>query len=243
MQSDLFDARVLDTLDISIKSGAPKFLGFLTMDEAATADSLLRSQGAEYSFFGGYEGAERTVLCCTQGGYTPTFPVDAFTLSFRPSDTLCHRDFLGALMSLGITRESVGDILVEKGRAVIFIYHDVARYVKEQLHTVGRVGVKVSEGFVSPLPQLSKKQECSDTVASNRLDCVVSALVSCSRATAVTLITDGDVAVNSTGCKKATKTIESGDRITVRHKGRFEIISLDERSKKGRIILKYNKFI
>ena len=244
MLPELFEARVFDTLDISRKSGAPKFLGFLTMDEAATADSLLKSQGAVYSFFGGYEGAERTVLCCmADGGYTPVFPVDAFTLSYRPCDTLSHRDFLGALMSLGITRESVGDILIEKGRAVIFVYHDVARYVKEQLQTVGRVGIKVSEGFVSPLPQLSKKQECSDTIASSRLDCVVSALVSCSRTTAATLIADGDVSVNSIGCKKATKTLESGDKVTVRHKGKFEILSLDDRSKKGRIILKYNKFI
>lgn len=243
MLSELFDARVFDTLDISRKSGAPKFLGFLTMDEAATADVLLKSQGAVYSFFGGYDGAERTVLCCTDGGYTPTFPIDAFTLTFRPCDTLSHRDFLGALMSLGITRESVGDILIEKGRAVVFVYHDVARYVKEQLRTVGRVGVSVSEGFSYPLPQLSEKKECSDTVASSRLDCVVSALVSCSRATAATLIADGDVSVNSVGCKKATKTLESGDRVTVCHKGKFEILSLDDRSKKGRIILRYNKFI
>ncbi len=243
MLSELFEARVFDALDISRKSGAPKFLGFLTMDEAATADALLKAQGAVYSFFGGYEGAERTVLCCSDGGYTPSFPIDAFTLTFRPCDTLSHRDFLGALMSLGITRESVGDILIEKGRAVIFVYHDVARYVREQLRTVGRVGVTVSEGFALPLPQLSQKQECSDTVASSRLDCVVSALVSCSRAAASTLIADGEVAVNSVGCKKATKTVESGDRITVRHKGKFEILSLDDRSKKGRIILKYNKFI
>ena len=244
MQSDLFDARVFDTLNLSQKSGAPKFLGFLTMDEAATADALLRTCGAAYSFFGGYEAAERTVLCCTADErYTPTFPIDAFTLTYRPCDVLSHRDFLGALMSLGITRESVGDILIESGRAVIFVYHDVARYVKEQLSTVGRVGVTVSEGFSTPLPQLSKKTECSATVASSRLDCVVSALVSCSRTAAATLIADGDVSVNSAGCKKTTKTLESGDRVTVRRKGKFEILSLDDHSKKGRLILKYNKFI
>lgn len=244
MESEILRARVFDTLELAQKSGAPKFFGFLTAEESATADCLLKSTNTAYSFFGGYDGAERTVLCCTDSlDYTPVFPIESFTLKYRPCDRLSHRDFLGALMSLGITRASVGDILIEDGRAVIFIYKDVARYVKEQLKTVGRVGVTVSEGFIEPLPQISEKLSLSKTVASNRLDCIVSALIGCSRNNALTLIADGDVSVNSVGSKKPVKPILSGDRITIRHKGRFEIISLDDRSKKDRLILKYNKFI
>ncbi len=242
MQYDL-EARVCDTVNLARKSGAPRFLGFLTMDEAAEADALLKRQGISYSFFGGYTGAERTVLCCADCACSPVFPIDAFTISFRKCDKPSHRDFLGALMALGITRESVGDILIGEGRAVIFVRHDVSRYVSEQLDSVGRIGVKVSTGFCEPLPQLSKKEECSTTVASARLDCIVSAVTSCSRTAALDLIANGDVSINSAGCKKASVSVASGDRVTIRRKGKFEIVSVDDRSKKGRIILKYNRFI
>lgn len=84
---------------------------------------------------------------------TSMFPICGIEFSFRKCDRLTHRDFLGSLMSLGIERETVGDILVEDGRAVVFVKAELSDYVKSQISKVGRVGVKVDDADLSKLPQ------------------------------------------------------------------------------------------
>lgn len=244
MDSELLPCRVRDAYNICEKTNAPKFLGFLKPEEAAVAVDVLKPLGASFEFFGGYEGAERVMLALKPDWCEgPQYPISSFTFKYRVGDTLCHRDFLGSLMALGITRESVGDILVGEGRAVVFVTNEIARFVSTQLEKIGRVGVEITEGYLPPLPTLSQKLALSDTVASMRLDCVVAALGGFSRSVACEKIERGEVSVNSVCCDKASKVVASGDKVTVKHKGRFEIASADSYSKKGRIILKYYKYV
>ncbi len=144
MDNALFAARVNDAADICEKAQKPKFLGFLTADEAECARRLLNNRRCSTKFFGGYEGAERVMLgCFPDWDEIQDFPVSAVTFTFRKSDALRHRDFLGALMALGIKRETVGDILTEEGRAVIFVTNEVKGFVLSQVEKIGSVGVKV----------------------------------------------------------------------------------------------------
>lgn len=244
MDSGLFEARVSDTADICLRTSSPKFLGFLTSEETAVADRLLKNYGVGYSFYGGYEDAQRRYLACMPDWCEQVeFPITALTFEYRDVDKLSHRDFLGCLMALGITRESVGDILVEDGRAVVFLNSGIADHVTEQITKIGRVGVTVKRGFTSPLPNVGKLCDFSDTVPSARLDCIVAAVCSVSRSAACELIESGFVSVNSFCCEKHTKNVLGGDKITVRGKGKFIIDSLDSYTKKGRIILKYKKYM
>ncbi len=244
MDSELLPARIADAQSLCTKTSSPKFLGFLTPAETAAAVDCLKNADCSYRFFGGYDGAERVILALLPDWCDEVqFPIIPFTFKYRECDTLTHRDFLGALMALGITRESVGDILVERGRAVAFISRDISKYVASQTQKVGSVGVNVTEGCTFPLPSMSKKAAFTDTVASLRLDGVVAALCGFSRNAAAEHIQNGEVSVNSVCCQKTTRVVAAGDVITVRHKGRFEIDNTDQLSKKGRIILKYNKYI
>ena len=243
MDIKLLPARIDDLKQLCAKTNSPKFIGFLTADELAVAVRQFKA-GEKYCSFGGYDGAERTMLAvlpdwCDE----PVFPLEAITFTYRGCDRLAHRDFLGALMALGITRETVGDILIEDGRAVVFAAVDVAKFILTQIDKVGNVGVALSEGFSAPLPQISKKQTFTVTVASTRLDCVVAALCGVSRKTAAEKIADGDVAINSASVTKPTANVAAENKITVRHKGKFDIVSCDSYSKKGRIILKYDKYL
>ena len=243
MDVKLLPARVDDLKELCLKTNLPKFLAFLTPEESAVVVKQFKL-GERYVLFGGYDDSERVMLgvvpdWCEE----PVFPIKAITFRFRECDILSHRDFLGALMALGITRETIGDILVEKGRAVIFVADDVVRFVLTQINKVGNVGVTLSEGYSSPLPQLGQKQEFSVTVASTRADCVVSAICNTSRNQALEKISDGLVSVNSLLVSKPTAIISAGDKVTIRKKGRFEIVSCDGHSKSGRIILKYNKYV
>ena len=244
MEEKLLFARIDDMKIRCEKIGKPYFLGFLSEGESAAVQRKLSGSGVKSKFFGGYEGSLRNYLCVFPDFCeNPEFPVVPITAMFRKQDKLSHRDFLGSLTALGITREKIGDILIEDGRAVIFVDKSVSGFVVSQISKVGRVGVKLETGFSAPLPEIGKKQEFCGTVASARLDCVVAEICNTSRNGAAELIKESYVSVNSFLCEKPTQKINSGDRISVRRKGRFDISSIGDVSKKGRIIIKYEKYI
>ena len=244
MESELFRARVKDTADICLKTSRPKFFGFLSAGQAVLAKQILENFVCRSEFWGGYEGAERVMLgCFPEWADGSDFPVCAVTFTYRKGDSLSHRDFLGSLMALGITRETVGDILIEQGRAVAFVTAEIKDYILNQITKIGGTGVTVSEGCKEPLPAADRLEEFTDTCASERIDCVVSSLCGYSRGKAAEVISQGLVTVNSETAEKLSKTVAAGDVISVRGKGKFHIDSLETRTKKNRIVIKYKKYI
>ncbi len=244
METELLKARAEDTAAICARTGRPKYLGFLSAAEAVFAERLLKNSACRTELWGGYETAERVMLgCFPDWAEDSFFPVSSVTFTYRGIDSLSHRDFLGTLMSLGITRESVGDILTEQGRAVVFVTDEIKSYILTQVTKVGGTGVAVSEGFAGQLPQSGRLAGFSGTCASERIDCVVSELCGLSRSRSSELISQGLVTVNSVQVLKSTKTVEAGDIISVRGKGRFAVDSLDGRTKKNRIIIKYKIYV
>ena len=245
MEQSVLRDRAWDAILIAEKTCAPHFIGFLTAEEKAL---LFKELGGEsISFFGGYEDAERCFFAALpdwcERDNTDIFPIVPLTIAFKGEYNLSHRDFLGTLMSLGIKRECVGDILIEKGRAVVFLSRDIAEFVTINLEKVGGVGVSLQKGFSLPLPGQGSLCDFSDTVASLRLDCVVSALAGVSRSAACEMIEAGFVSVNSLLCEKITKAVAQNDKITLRGKGKFIIADVNDKSKKGRVILKYKKYV
>ena len=244
MDDTLLPARIEDAVRACERNCTPQFLGFLTETQVSAAIKALRAYNVRYELWGGHEDAERQYL-----GILPdwceeiVFPITPLTFTYRTVDTLSHRDFLGSLMALGLVREKIGDILVESGRAVVFANRDIAKFITEGISKVGRVGVTVSVGADEPLPQAAKLMEASETVASLRLDCVVAAIYGLSRSAAAEAISEGAVFVDSVVCEKATRTVDEGNKINFRGRGRVQILDADGRSRKGRIILKYNKYI
>lgn len=244
METEILKARIFDTADICERTRKPKFLGFLTKEESVYAQLALKSRNTEYSFFGGYSEAERVMLgCFPEWDEDRVFPVNSVTFIYRKSDKLTHRDFLGSLMALGITRESVGDILSEDGRTVAFVRDDVLNFIISQIYKIGRVGVEVKKGHTLPLPERKAPMRLSSTIASERLDCVVAALCSVSRAAALEKIESGLVSVNSVICEKSTKIISEGDILSVRGNGKFSIKSMGCKTHKNRIVLQYEKYV
>ena len=243
MENELLLARTKDTIDSVFYTDRPKYLGFLSVEEAAFVRKYLENHNIKHSFFGGADDCERVFLgCFPEWMQQSDFPITAITFTYRTVDVLRHRDFLGALMALGIKREAIGDILIEQGRAVIFFSGEIADYVLNNLEKVGNVGVTGVIGFLDDLPCRDNLKENTVTVASLRLDCVVSALANCSRNTACGFIESGLVAVNSVVCQKTTKILSFGDILSVRHKGKFKITSTDKKTKKDRTVLVYKSY-
>ena len=244
MDAELLPARINDTAELCEKTCTPKFLGFLTSAEAALARNILKNARVRNDFFGGYEGAERVILgCFPDWAEDFPYPISPLTVSFRKADVLSHRENLGSLMALGSKRATVGDILIEEGRAVAFVSDDVKEYILDQVEKIGRVGVNITDGCTFPLPEGDKLEEFTGTAASDRIDCVAAALCRLSRSKVCELIAAGLITVNSVPVSKPTKSVAAGDVISVRGKGRYIAVSLDGRTKKDRIVIKYKKYI
>lgn len=246
MEQALIASRANDAIKICNNSAQPKFIGFLRPEETAIVKAVAEKQALKYSFFGGYTEAERVFFgvfpdWCDEDD--SLFPITALSFTFRKSDKLSHREFLGSFMSLGIARETVGDILIEEGRAVAFFTKEVSSYVKGEIRKISNVGVAITEGFSGKLPQMGGFAEITDTVASARLDCVVASLAGVSRNMATELIEQKTVTINSVCCEKAVTLIRNGDKITIRSKGKFIIESIDEKTKKGRLKISAKKYI
>lgn len=243
---DLTAARIRDAIRLCSAKSTPRFVGFLDMRQAAAALAVCRQEKAEGRFFGGYEDAERRVFGVFPDWCEPDdslYPIVALTAEYRAADRLTHRDFLGTLMALGITRESVGDILTGEGRTVLFVIKDIAPYLLAQVEKVGGTGVRLAEGMTGELPAGGGFEELAGTVSSPRLDCMVAALIRQSRGKAQQLIAEGNVSVNSLLCEKETRILSEGDRISIRGAGKFIIDSLGGLSKKGRTIYKARKYL
>lgn len=243
----LLSAHIADLQRISRKSGAPRFSAFLNEREQRIACSA--AQG-EVSFFGGYEGASRKI--CAFFGQTycedltdedrqGLFPLAAVTFVWRKSDSLSHRDILGALMSLGIKRGLLGDILAAEDYAIVFV-HETAAELVLAVDKIGRVGVTCTEGINRAIPQ-QKTQTVTATVSSLRLDCIVSAAANISREKSASLIKSGLVNADFSPCTDTSAVIKENTIISIRGSGRFRLNEICGETRKGRISIKIDRYL
>lgn len=237
-------AHIADMQKLAQKSGVPRFSAFLNEREAVVADRAVK--GA-LCFFGGYDGAMRKVCGVLEGTYAQelplqdVFPVRAVTFTFMKSDVLTHRDILGALMSLEIKRELLGDILVAEGYAVVFV-HENAEELVCSVDKIGRTGVSAEKGITRQLPE-QKVQRTDVTVSSLRLDCVVSAAANTSRERSASLIKSGMVNADFSPCTNVSEEMKENTIISIRGSGRFRLAGISGQTRKGRIRITIEKYL
>lgn len=245
-EEGLLCARIGDACRAAQMRSAPRFVGFLSPGQRQIAAASARSAVGRFAFYGGYEDAERVFFAALPDWLEEDavdWPFQAVSLFFREQDSLTHRSVLGTLMSLGIARETVGDILIEPGRCVFFISSELSGYVLSQMEKVGGVGVNLRLGAEEPYPAAHTFLEMEGTISSPRLDCVLSALCRISRGKCGAAIETGLVFLNDTECPSPARRVMPGDRISVRGTGKFVVDDLTGRTKKGRLILKARKYI
>lgn len=243
----MLEAKLRDAVRIAETKNRPHFIGFLDEREAALAKLYMRSLCFEnYMLWGGFSDSERVVFGAFPDYMEPdplAFPIEAVTASFRKSDVLSHRDFLGALMHQGVERETLGDMLIESGRAVLFIRPEVSGFLLQQTEKIGRVGIHWEAGAEEPYPAAHVFEEHSSVVASPRLDCIVAAAGSSSREKAGEWIRAGIVSLNHQEEYSLSAQVQEGDIISIRGKGRFIVDRLGPVTKKGRIGLGFRKYV
>lgn len=197
---------------------------------------MKRQHFTNYAFFGGFENSERKMLGIFFDDIDyGDFPLSAVEFKYRKCDTLTHRDFLGSLMSLGIERDTVGDILVDNGRCVVFVKSELKDYIVSQIFKIGRIGVKITDADLTDLPKGRGTEEKSYTVSSLRLDNIVAAVTGLSRDKTSKVILSGDVSLNFKTEQNVSRLLKQGDTFTIRGKGKFSLDTVSGVTKKGRL--------
>ena len=127
---------------------------------------------------------------------------------------LSHRDFLGALLSCGVRREKVGDILVFENSAYVFCYDSIAEFISENLSEVKHTSVKCSYSSQIPQNVFPSPEEKNVVIASERLDAVVAAVYNLSRTESQSLFAQKKIFVNSRVTENTSFQPETDDVIS-----------------------------
>jgi RNA-binding protein YlmH len=250
---EVFAARIEDMCRLAGKRHSPVYSPFLNEAEQYDAERILSGRrDVSFAFNGGSGCCVRKILRVSEGdeaysGETDDdFPICTLTLTFRKADKPAHRDFLGAFMALGIKRETVGDIFIGEGAAVVFCTKTARDMIADCVTTVGRVGVSVIDGETPKSRaaiQSPRFEEISLNIASERADCIVSGITGLSREKAASFIRSGGFMLNYSECDNISKGVSEGDVLTLRGYGKFVVLRDTETTKKGRLKIILKKYI
>ena len=251
----LLVAKVLDKLEFTRTRNKIQYSDFLNLNEQEAVMNLLRKLGYNnYYFYGGRENLERKVLVIYPEKLTEEMSrkndkkilsVIQIKLPNELHGEYDHRTYLGSVIKIGVEREKVGDILVEKSGADIIVKKEIAEYIYQNLSYLTRF--KSSEISVEDIDKLKNtevsKVEISSIVKSLRLDNIVSVLARTSRNKALDILKQERVFLNHKLETKASKQVDIGDVITIRGKGRFEFREIAGNTRSGRYVIKIDKYV
>jgi len=218
------------------------FTGFLGLADAACFYEVEKELSyVPYTVWGGSGLAERVMIRFGSEellGYEEPFPIACMKISPLAEkfvDALTHRDYLGALMNLGIERDTLGDIFLREKTAWLFCASGMADYIKENLTRVKHTAVMCEE--TDEIPSFSEKdiQEMKIQIASKRIDGVVAKVYRLSRSETVELFRQKKIFVGGRLCENNSQLLKEGETVSVRGYGKFEFVGETGISKKGKL--------
>ena len=239
-------ARLDDLVELSDKYASPRFYGFLDEREASVARAYLRKMGECVQFYGGHPEAERVLVGVFPSFIPPSselFPLKRIAFSYREEALLTHREVLGTLLSAGIRREKLGDILCGAGLSVVMADEEIVPFLTLQIDRIGGEGVRVIPDYNGTLPVFHRFRPLEGTVASARMDAVLKLLIGSSRETAADMIRSGFVALNHCVCDAASAAVKEQDILSVRGHGRYRIERIGPKTQKGRLRISAVQYI
>ena len=242
-------AKLWDKIQAGMRRGIMANTCYLSLREQEMARYLF-GDAEGLHFFGGYADAERKMLV-----YLPEYldedalmaddsPVVCLHAAFYEGDSPSHRDFLGALMGIGIGRETIGDICVGKQHCDFFVTAEIAPYLQQNFLSAGRAKLSLS---AIPLDQAAipepEVKQIKDTLASLRLDSVISSGFRIGRSLASQYVTAGKAAIDGLPCEKPDKAVSEGAKISVRGLGKIKLTTVNGQTKKGRISVVIDRYV
>ena len=242
-------AKVWDKINAGIRKNVPASTCFLSPRELEMTRFLFGDAEGLLNF-GGWEDAERKMLIFLpeyleeESLYEEDSPIVCLRAEFFHGDSPSHRDFLGALMGAGIGRETVGDICVDTESCDFFVTAEIAPYIEQSFTSAGRTHLRICR---IPLKEANipepEVKEIRDTLASLRLDSVISSGFRIGRSLASQYVSSGKAAIDGLPCEKPDKNVPEGAKVSVRGLGKIKLISVNGRTKKDRISVTIHRYV
>lgn len=236
-ENELTKKRLTELSHRAFERGYTTFSDFLNLEEISLLESLHTE--SKYNLYGGYDNADR---CVASFGECEEYQYPISCIKIEPAnqkfaDELSHRDFLGALMNLGINRSTLGDIIVTNNTGYLFCLNSIKEYILQNLDRIKHTTVRCTES-VLPAEIAEKKPEPIElTVSSQRVDITVAAVFKLSRNAVTQLVNQEKVFINSKIAYKESLTLKSGDIVSVRGKGKFIFDGEIRHTKKNKSVI------
>ncbi|MCX4378210.1 MAG: YlmH/Sll1252 family protein [Lachnospiraceae bacterium] len=238
----LFRKRLEELANRSYANQQYLFTGFLS---AAELDIYYQMEHelsyAPAVLFGGTNDCERLMLrfgseaLC---GYEELFPIACVAivpLLEKFGEVLSHRDYLGALMNLGIERSTLGDIIIEGKHAFLFCTEQMAPYILENLDKIKHTNVQCSLAKEIPKSTVVQVERKIVQVGAMRADSIIAKVYHLSRSESLNLFRAKKVFVNGRQTENNSGSLKPEDKVTVRGYGRFCCVNIVGESKKGKL--------
>jgi RNA-binding protein YlmH len=263
-EEQFFMKRMNELADMADRQYRPVFTGFLNLSESSMVlsntektggtneVSVYKSAPVSVQLWGGYEEAERRLLCFSPPEFVQEredFPISCIHIcpkNRKFSDDLSHRDFLGAVLNLGIDRNRTGDILLKDNDAWLLCETEIAPFIAEHLEKVRHTPVvcqAVPLHEVPPETFFPNVQAVKGFVSALRLDAVIAVAFHASRNSMTDYVRAEKVFVNGRLASENSIKIKENDLISVRGMGKFRFLGTEGESKKGRLAVKIEKYV
>ena len=220
---------------------APYLTNFLDPRQAYILETLIRENSElKFSFYGGYEHAERCRCMIYPEYYEPQtddFELVMIEINYpKKISEISYGKILGKLMNAG---DYFGDIISDGERWQIFLAKESANYIVGQVTKIGRVTVHLEERPYTDIiiPKDSWVEETT-TATSMRLDAIISTVYNISRQRSKQLVEASKVKVNWSVNERPDYLLDLLDVVSVRGFGRIQIQGLEGKTKKEKFRLR-----
>ncbi len=208
---------------------------FVAGEERSLAVHMARESGVAVSFGGGWADAERVQVCFhpawAEAEYTAVWLEIRWAAKFARVE---HRDLLGSLLALGMDRGFFGDLIALEDHAYLLALPEVATRLPVEWDKAGNVPIRVTLLEEPPVFEAPRGEEMRDTVASLRLDCILSGGLRTSRAKAAEMIRAGLVSVDHAVEERTDRLLVPGQLLSVRGFGRIRLVAVGDKTRKDR---------
>lgn len=243
------EKRLIELANIAYNRNIPVYTDFLNLNEQNVYYNISRNLMPPVGVkpIGGYNLAERKIIAF----YPPEmeeyldYPYTVIAikpLNSRFAEELTHRDFLGAIMNLGIERSKIGDIIVKREVCYVFCMKNISEYIMDNLSRIRNTSIITSYDDIDNIDYEPVFEEIKGTVAALRLDCVLALAYNSSRSKLTGYITEGKVFVNGKLITSNAYNLKDGDIISVRGLGKFKYMEEVTRTKKNKLLITINKY-
>lgn len=226
--------------------GIRRYTRFLDPAQAQEAARLAGHYGVALSLWGGYPGAERCVGCFSAQGDEPgedEYPVVCLhACCVQRFFKITHRDLLGAFMALGLTRDTVGDIILTDADIYLFATAATAEFIAGALTSAGKASLRFEALDEAPAMPPPRGETFHAVISSLRLDAVIAAAYRLSRSEASEAIRAGSVKLNHLPCERTDAPVAAGALLSLRGKGRVRLQEVVGTTRKQRISVTFFRY-